>query len=170
MKNGHLTDEQLQEILDTGILHSGPILSMHLGTCASCQKRLEAFQQLYAALATDPGFALAPTFADSVLDRIPTFRPLFWQRPAAKIALAITASAITLAGLLIFVNMRPLANGALQVFEIFKTAFFPLAAQMKQLFLWMGGNAKPFLYGGFGLFSAFIVERILLRQNVRHSH
>jgi len=41
---------------------------------------------------------------------------------------------------------------------------------MKQLFVWLGGNAKPFILGGLGLFNAFVIDRILLRQIVRHSH
>jgi len=170
MNNGHLTDEQIQEILDARMFHSGPILPMHLGTCASCQKRLESFRQLYACLAADPGFALPPAFADSVLDKIPASRPLFWERPAVKTILTISACAAAMTGLLIFVNMRPLANGALQVFATLKTAFLSLSGQMKQLFVWLGGNAKPFILGGLGLSSAALIERMLLRQTLRRSH
>jgi hypothetical protein len=170
MNNKHLTDDQIQEILDARMFQSGPILPMHLGTCASCQKRLESFRQLYAGLGTDPGFALPPAFADSVLDKLAASRSLFWKRPAVKIILTISACAAAMTGLIIFVNMRPLANGALQVFATLKMSFLPLGGQIKQFFSWMGGNAKPFLYGGFGLLSAYIVERILLRQNMRHSH
>lgn len=170
MNNGHLTDEQIQEILDARMLDSGPILPMHLGTCVRCQKRLESFRQLYAGLAADPGFALPPAFADSVLERIPASRPLFWERPAVKSFLTISACAAALAALLIFVDMRPLANGTLQALATLKTAFLPLGGQMKQLFAWLGGSAKPFLLGGFGLLCAFAVDRIMLRQIVRHSH
>ncbi|HUU04536.1 MAG TPA: hypothetical protein VMZ49_01535 [Patescibacteria group bacterium] len=170
MNNDHLTNEQIQEILDTRMLQTGSILPMHLGTCASCQKRLDSFRQLYAGLAADPGFALPPTFADSVLDRIPASRPVFWERPAAKIALAIGAAAVILAGLLIFVNMRPLANGTLQVFDTLKTAFLPLGDQIKRLFFWVGGNAKPFILGGLGLLSAALVDRFISRQVMRHNH
>ena len=64
MNNGHLTDDQIQEILDARVLHSGPILPLHLGTCARCRERLESFRRLYAGLAADPGFVLPPSFAD----------------------------------------------------------------------------------------------------------
>jgi len=170
MNNGHLNNEQLQEILDARMLHSGPILPLHLGTCTRCQERLESFRQLYAGLAADPGFALPASFADSVLAKIPASQPLFWQRPAAKIILAASACAAMLAGLLIFVDMRPLANSALQVLATLKTAFLPLGGQAKQLLLWLGGSAKLFLLGGLGLLSALVIDRILLRQTVRHSH
>ncbi|MBU4268070.1 MAG: hypothetical protein KJ808_04390 [Acidobacteria bacterium] len=152
------------------MLQAGSILPLHLGTCASCQKRLDSFRQLYAGLAADPGFALPPAFADSVLDKISASRPVFWERPAAKIAMAIGAAAVILASLLIFMDMKPLANGTLQVFDTLKTAFLPLGDQMKQLFFWVGGNAKPFVLGGLGLFIASLVDRFLIHQVMRHNH
>lgn len=170
MNNQHLSDEQLQEILDAHMLQSGPILPLHLGTCASCQKRLDSFRHLYAGLSADPGFALPANFADSVLDKIPAFRPPYWERPAAKIAAALGAAAVILAGLLIFVNMRPLADGSLQVFATLKAAFLPIGEQMMQVFSWMGGNAKPFLIGGLGLFAASLLDRLLRHQFLRHNH
>lgn len=83
--------------------------------------------------------------------------------------MAIGASAVILAGLLIFVNMRPLANGTLQVFDTLKTAFLPLGGQIKQLFFWVGGSAKPFILGGLGLLSASLVDRFLIHQVMRHN-
>jgi hypothetical protein len=170
MKNEHLSDEQLQEILDARMTQSRPILPLHLGTCANCQKRLDSFRHLYAGLSIDPGFALPANFADSVLDKIPASRTPFWERPAAKIAAALGAAAVILAGLFIFVNMRPLADGGLQTFNTIKTAFLPLGEQMKQVLSWMGGNAKPFLLGGLGLIAASLLDRLLRHQFLRHNH
>lgn len=170
MTNGHLDDGQIQEILDNMVFQPGQSLASHLETCPSCWERFEQYRQLYAGLAVDPGFALPPTFADSIIKKLPVSRPVFWARPAVKIILLISACAAAMTGLLIFVNMRPLANETLQIFATLKTAFLTLSGQMKQLFVWLGGNAKPFILGGLGLFSAFIFDRILLRQIVRHSH
>jgi hypothetical protein len=171
MNNGHLTDEQIQEILDARMLHSGLILPLHLGTCTRCQKRLESFRQLYACLAAEPVFVLPSSFADSVLAKIPAVRPPLWRRPAVKITLTAGAGVAMLTGLLIFVDMRPLANGSLQVLTTLKAAFLPLGGQMNQLLTrLLGGSAMPFLLGGLGLFTAFIIDRILLRQTMRHGH
>jgi len=170
MTNAHLTDDQIQETLDAMMFHSGLILPMHLGTCARCQKRLESFQRLYAGLATDPGFALPPAFAESVLARLPASRLLNWQRPALRITVAVAACALTLAGLLIFVNMRPLASGTAQACHSFTKSLLSLGGQLKQLFTQLGSAAKPFLLGGLGLFSAALLDRMLQRQTPRRSH
>ncbi len=169
MKNEHLTDEQLQEILDARVLRSVPVLPLHLGNCAACQERLERFRRLYSGLAVDPGFALPDGFADSVLAKIPVPPLFFWKQPTTKIVLVIMAGAVTLTGLLIFVNMQSMVYGALQVFASFKTAFLSLSDQLQQVFAWLGGNAKPFIYGGFGLLGASLVDRLLRHRFMNHS-
>jgi hypothetical protein len=168
MDNGHLTDDQIQEILDARVLHSGPILPLHLGTCARCRERLESFRRLYAGLEADPGFVFPPSFADAVLAKIPASPPHLWQRPAVKILLAASAGAAMVAGLLIFVDMRPLANGGLQVLATLKAAILPLGNVVKQLSLWLGGSVKPFLLGGLGLFGASLADHFLRRQLLHH--
>jgi hypothetical protein len=170
MNHEHLTDKQIQEMLDARIYHSGPILPMHLGTCASCQKRLESFRRLYAGLAADPGFALPPAFADSVLAKIPVSRPLFWQRPVGKIFLTASVCAAAMTGLLIFIDMRPLASGTLQVLTTLKTAFLPLGSQVQRLLVRLDSSAKPFILGGLGLSIAALVDRLLQRQALRRGH
>jgi hypothetical protein len=170
MNHEHLTDDQLQEILDARVLHAGSLLPMHLGACAVCQKRLESFERLYAALAADPGFVLPPAFADSVLEKVSGQRPPVWERPAVRIALVAAAGAAILSGLLLFVDMRPLASGAVRTYASFKTAFLAMDGQIKQLLAWLGGSVKPLLLGGLGLASAAIVERLLQRQTLRRSH
>ena len=168
MDNGHLTDERIQEILDAQMLHSGPILPLHLGTCARCRERLESFRRLYAGLAGDPGFVLPPSFADAVLAKIPDSQAPIWQRPVVKRILIAGAGAAMVTGLLVFVDMRLLANGGLQVLAALKATFLPLGGQMQQLLLWLGGSAKPFLLGGLGLFGASLADHFLRRQLLNH--
>jgi hypothetical protein len=170
MNHEHLTDDQLQEILDARMLHAGSILPLHLGACAGCQKRLESFERLYDGLAADPGFVLPPAFADSVLDRLPDQRPLVWQRPATRIVLLAAAAAAILSGLLIFVDMSPLLKEFARISGSFKAAFLALDGQMKQLLAWLGVSAKPMLLGGLALVIAAVIERLLQQQKLGQSH
>lgn len=169
MNNEHLTDNQIQEILDARMIQSGPILPMHLGTCASCQKRLESFRQLYSGLAADPGFVLPPTFADSVLDKIPASRPFFLSRPAVWIPLTVSACSLVLAGLTIVVNMKPLTDAIVRVFNAMAAAFRPLSTQFQQLFAMLNGNAKLFVLGGLGLLGAAFFDYLLKQQTLHRS-
>jgi hypothetical protein len=170
MSNGHLTDEQIQEILDAQASGAAPFLPWHLKTCRHCTERYRGFQQLYEGLAADPGFALPPGFADSVLNRIPAPRPGLFARPFVPIALACGLGLLTLVGLAIFVDMKPLTSGSLRLVKTLPEAFRTLAAQLQPLFAWLGGSARPFVLGGLGLLSASFVDRQLRRRlMLRHN-
>jgi hypothetical protein len=169
MSNEHLTDEQLQEILDARVLRSAPVLPLHLGHCAACRERLERFRRLYSGLAADPGFSLPAAFTDSVLDRISASRSPLFRKPSVPIIAACAAGALALVGLAIFVDLGPLASGAVRIVDALGRAMQPLAAQFRLFIAWLGGNARPFVYGGLGLLGASLVER-LLRQLLRQAH
>jgi hypothetical protein len=164
MDNGHLTDEQIQEILDAQAFAHAAFPPWHVKTCRSCAERYRGFQRLYEGLNLDPGFALPADFADSVLDRIPAPRPAFFKSPLFPVALACGAGALTLSVLLILVDMKPLAAGSLRIFNSLLLAFRPLAAPLRELSAWLGGGAKLFLYGGLGLLGASMFDHFLRRQ------
>ncbi len=164
MSNEHLSDEQIQEILDTQAFGGAPFLPWHLKVCRHCQDRYSSFQQLYEGLAVDPGFTLPPHFADSVLDKIPAHRPAFHKSRLFPVTLAWGAATLILSGLLIFVNLKPLADGSLHIYDSLLLAFQPLVVQFRELFSWFGGSAKLFIYGGLGLLSASLVDQVLRRK------
>jgi hypothetical protein len=170
MNNGHLDDGQIQEILDNMVFQPGQSLAPHLKICASCRERFERYQQLYAGLAVDPGFALPPTFADSIIKKLPALHPFFWTRPAVRILLVCGACALVLAGLFIFVNMKPLSEDFARFFNTMAVAFKPLPTQFQQLLAKLSSNARLFALGGLGLLSAAFFDHILQQKVWRRSH
>lgn len=66
----HLTDDQLQQLLD-GSLSNGKTIASHLGECAECQSALDSYKALYAGLKEEIDFSLSADFADSVIEKIP---------------------------------------------------------------------------------------------------
>ena len=170
MSNGHLPDDQIQEILDT-MMHEPELpLPSHLKACPSCRSRFEQFGALYAGLAADPGFRLPPAFADSLLQRIPSARPAFWARPLVRIPLAVCAFSLVLAAVFIFVDMKPLAGQLVRVAAATAAAFRPLPQQFQQLLAKINGYANAFILGGLGLLSAAFFERLLQRQALHRNH
>jgi hypothetical protein len=137
--------------------------------CASCRERFEQYRQLYAGLAADPGFVLPPAFADSIIKKLPVSRPVFGARPTVRVFLAVSAFALVLFGLFIFVDMKPLADNVIHIFNTMAAAFRPLPAQFQQLLVKLNGNARLFILGGLGLLSAAFFDYILQRQILRHS-
>ena len=82
MSDEHLTDERIQEILDAQAPGDVLFLPWHAKTCRPCRERFREYQRLYAGLAVDPGFALPPGFADSVLARNPRPACIHFPGPA----------------------------------------------------------------------------------------
>jgi hypothetical protein len=169
MTNGHLNEAQIQEILDKTLFHPGQSPVPHLETCASCRERFEQYRQLYAGLAVDPGFALPPAFADSIIKKLPVSRKGFWARPAVRISLAGSAFALVLAGLFVFINMKPLTHDAVRIFNALAAAFRPLPAQFQQLLAKLNGNAGLFILGGLGMLSAAFFDHFLQQQTLHRS-
>jgi len=169
MTNGHLRDDQIQEILDHSALQPGQPLPAHVGGCPFCSERFEQYRRLYAGLAVDPGFVLPPAFADSVLKKIPLPRPVFWRRPAVLIPLAAGVSALVLAGLAVWVNMTPFVAATARILNSFAAAFRPLAAQLQQLLAGLNADTGLIILGGLGLLGAAVFDHILQRQVLRRS-
>jgi hypothetical protein len=165
MNNDHLTDERIQEILDAQAPGDAPFLPWHAKTCRRCRERFQEFQRLYAGLAADPGFALPPGFADSVLARIPASRISPFRDPVICIGATGTMALLVLA---LFVDWKPLAAGSTWIWASLGQAFGPLAEKFHGLFSGLGAAAKPFLSGIFGLLGASLVERLLRRRPLPH--
>jgi len=161
MKNGHLSDGQIQEILDAQRTGTNPFIPWHLKSCSLCQKHFQGYQRLYSGLDADPGFALPPAFVDTLLEKIPERQPA-WALPAVRIALATGAAAAASVILFLSVDMRPLLTGATRALASLLAAFRLLAA--------METFAKLFLFGALGLSSAALVERLLQHQALRRGH
>lgn len=170
MDNGHLSDEQIQEILDAPALARAAVLPWHIETCRICRERYRSFQRLYAGLAADPGFALPPQFADAVLGALAAPGSPFFRRRFLWVALGCAAGALALAGLLVFVDLKPLAQGWLRAGGSLRLFFRPLAGQLRELPSWFGGSAKLFIYGGLGLLGASLFEQFLRRQWQHRGH
>lgn len=170
MSEEHLTDERIQEILDARKLGTGPFLPWHLKDCSACRRRLEEYRRLYEGLAADPGFVLPADFAASVLERVPLRRPALLHGRLFPVALACGAGVLTVAGLAIFADLRPLATGSLRILDSLFLAFRPLAGPFREFFSWFGGSAKLFVYGGLALLGATFVERLLPRMDPQHRH
>jgi hypothetical protein len=168
MNNEHLTDDHIQEILDAQAPGAAPFLPWHLKTCRRCRERFAAYRNLYSGLAMDPGYSLRPGFADSVLAEVPAAHaallkdPIVWIGGTGALALLVV--------LAFFVDWRPLAAGSASVWAAVGQAFRPLAGDFRMIVSGLGASARPFLAGGLGLLGAALVERLLRRQHMRHSH
>jgi len=69
MELKHLTDYEIQELLDGNRLRNDSQMQRHLNECDSCRGSLEQYQLLYAELKQPVQAALRPDFASRMADQ-----------------------------------------------------------------------------------------------------
>ncbi len=90
MAHRHLTDEEIQNILDKNYLPENSVLKEHLKGCKICQNKVQEYQTLYSELKKDPGFKLPRNFKRLVISRLTTGEinpPLFSPKEIVLIAI-----------------------------------------------------------------------------------
>ena len=88
----HLTDEHLNEYLDSGAAVSSA--AHHLDSCPACRARLEELRAVFTALESLPDLQLSRDLAPSILARLPASWGGLAFRPAAAQKWIITAQAL----------------------------------------------------------------------------
>ena len=66
----HLTDNQIQDILDGNLAPSDPLMA-HLDECPRCRQALENYKLLCISLGDDLAPGLSPDFANKVMAQLP---------------------------------------------------------------------------------------------------
>ncbi len=69
MELNHLTDYEIQDILDSNRLRNESQIRRHLDECESCRGSLEQYQLLYSELKQPVQVALSPDFASRMADQ-----------------------------------------------------------------------------------------------------
>ncbi len=105
----HLTDEEIQSCLDGVPDALDSSLRSHIGSCSQCQRAIEKYRMLYAALADDRSFRLDPGLAPSVIRRLGIQAS---ARRALPVEMILAASGILAAvvAAMIWLDLGPLAK------------------------------------------------------------
>ncbi len=162
MKNGHLSDERIQEFLDGDKEDSG--IRGHLHACALCRGKMNRYQALYSELAKDPGFSLPADFADRVLAAIPAQREHRLSFPAIRAALILLGILLAAAAVYLFVDLKPLLAVAVRQFQPLAAAFAILWQALKSLLGWLNGSLPLLVFSGLALLSTALLDRLLGRR------
>jgi len=71
MELKHLSEEEIQDYLDSSPSSVDQTAEEHLKTCELCKGVVEEYRRVYAELKADKGFELSPDFSASVISRLP---------------------------------------------------------------------------------------------------
>ncbi len=163
MVHRHLTDEEIQNILDRNDSPESAILKNHLKECKICQNKLEEYQTLYSGLKKDPGFELPRNFKKSVISKLATEETghsLFSSKEITLIAIGIF---LALGATLYLVDLKSIA-------EVISRITLPkmeikniLLSPIKDLIYSLNIKLALLAFAGLALFATAVVDQLILR-------
>jgi len=167
MARPHLTDSEIQELLDGNISQQAALSNRHLEQCKMCRDSLKNYQILTSALGKDPGFQLPKNFGHSVVSRLPekqstiSFSPLFEKIliPASLILALMTT--------IYFVDLKTIARALapLSFFKIdFQTALF---VPIKNLLSSFNGSFHFLPFAMAALLTVATIDRLIQKRKHR---
>ena len=125
--SNHLTEEQIQSYLDKQESIDTKNIEGHLELCASCQKEMEEYRELYAALTADNFLSLSQDFSSQIISAVSGPQESRWQLFESGFTIAFFLFGI--AASLYFINPLPFllktANSIISSIGLYTTKFFP---------------------------------------------
>ena len=115
MAHQHLTEDDIQNILDNNSSEYGPDRLKHLETCNKCQTLLGQYKHLYKGLSAEPKYALSKNFITSVIDKVFPNPIKPFLSPPAEIALIVTTLILALTAMFIFVDFKPIVQSITRI-------------------------------------------------------
>lgn len=160
MARQHLTDEDIQNILDGNSPQQGD-LEHHLETCKICQNHLRQYQSLYVGLKEEPEFKLPRSFAKSIISKLTTQKTALFASP--EIIFVVLGVLLGLGTTLYLVDMKPVVEIVRRITfsrTAFETAVFD---PMKNLLSNLNTNLSLLLSAGLVMFTVAAIDRIILK-------
>ncbi len=161
MARQHLTDEDIQNILDRNSSQQKGDLEHHLETCKICQDHLRQYQSLYVELEKEPGFKLPRSFAKSIISKLTTQKTAPLVSP--ETVFVVLGILLGLGTTFYLVDMKPVVEIVRRIALpkiIIETAFF---GPMKNLLSNLDTNLSLLLSAGLVMFTVATIDRIILK-------
>ena len=166
MNEKHLTDADIQTLLDGGIADKKNFAFKHLTECQVCRKKYEAYQKLAVMLAAPPDIELAANFSQRVLQR-PDFPISLNRRFFLPYILSSSGVLAACIGIFIYMGINPRDYFG----SIFKLSFMESARSIMDtlspiLNQWFGifqGRVDLILFSLLSLLIIALLDRFILR-------
>ena len=164
MYSQHLTDQELQNLLEGSIFKAKPEYKSHLESCSRCQKALLEYRQISELLSKDPNHQLSPDFIQSVLSKLPMgLIPKFLFSIKGKIFIGagfLVATCVTILLVGMDTILGPIQSFDLDLSIIQSVLISPLKNFFNQI------NINPVFLGsaGLALLFAAILDKLLIHR------
>jgi len=164
MYSQHLTDQELQNLLEGHISEAKPEYKNHLESCNRCQKALLEYRQISKLLSKEPDYQLSPDFIQSVLSKLPMgLIPKFLFSIKGKIFIGtgfLVATCVTILLVGIDTILEPIRSFDLNLSIIQSVLISPL----KNFFNQININPVLLISAGIALLFTSILDKFLIHR------
>ncbi|MFH1942918.1 MAG: hypothetical protein ABIL68_12525 [bacterium] len=161
MERKHLTDDEIQNLLDGILPDEASTQRSHLERCEFCQDHLKFYRNLYMGLKAEPGFKLPKNFAETILSKLSPQQATPFAFPVTEIIFIGAGVLLALGATFYFADLKPLAE-ALGRITLPKLGFnIAVLRPLKQLFSGLNGSFTLLPFAGLSLLSVAILDRII---------
>lgn len=161
MRTEHLTDDEIQEVLDKNRALLSSDTQTHLESCGSCRNTLKQYQNLYEALDADPGFKLPRDFARSVAAKLKPEPSSPFSFPMTEIIIIVTGVLLALGASFYFVDMKPILSAFGRITLPRIGLDNPYFAPIKNLLSGLNGSLLLLPFAGLALIAVAVFDRII---------
>ena len=166
MGSKHLTDDQIQGLLDGRGVVSGDVAT-HLRECPACRREVSIYQQIYEGLEQDDGLQLSPGFSESVIARLAassqaSSRTWPWRIPAFVGGAAIICAIVWL------INLTPLLDRLSNISAYLVSLGSPIVTSLQAVCTDLGSTLPLVVATGLILLFFAALDRALLRSRPGH--
>ncbi len=166
MGSKHVTDEQIQRLLDEQEVVSGDVAA-HLRECPACRREIGIYQQIYEGLGQDDGLQLSPGFSESVIARLAaseqtSSKPWPWRIPAFVGGAAIICAIVWL------IDLSPLLDRLSGLSAYLVSLGSSVVTSMQAVCTDLGSTLPLVVATGLILLFFAVLDRALLRSRPGH--
>lgn len=161
----HLTDQIIQEFLDSGEKKFQTEVKGHTIVCPECQEKLAQYWELYSGLAIESEPVLESSFNLQVLagiDRLEHRKNRKVLATAAAVASALTMTIV----ILIYFNLLAWTKAFVSAGSMLIEAVSPVFQMMSDLIKGLNGNLEILAFAGLALMLFHLLDHGLIKQKI----
>jgi len=161
----HLTDQLIQEYLDSREKKFRIEVEDHAVYCPECQEKLEQYRELYAGLSVETEPILENSFNLSALAGIEQLE-LKRSRKVLATAVSVVGGLSFLIASLIYFNLLSWARAVSGAKSIFSVAVSPVLETVSTLVKELNGNLEILAFAALALILFHLLDHSLVRQKI----
>ncbi len=166
MDDRHLTDDEIQDYLDTRLPELAGRVEKHTASCDKCKSMLKDYASLYSGLSDDTGFELSDDFTNGVVASIhKNEREPFLSRFGNQI-LAATGIAAAVAALVMLPDIALISSFISRTSALLESS---LVRTFEHTSASAGGTLGLILPGAFALLAMWILDRHVIHAKKKPS-